>query len=165
MIDFRIESLGKHDRKSFDCGEPALNDYLKIQVSQDIRRQFTACYVLVDNAASVLVGYYTLSACSIAMHDLPEGIAMKLPRYPSVPVVRIGRLAVARAYHGQKLGGMLLIDAIGRSVRSEIAAYAVVVDAKNDDAIRFYQHHGFVSFPLIATSLYLPLSEAVKNLL
>ncbi len=165
MIEYCIELLDKHDRKSFDCGEPELNAYLRTLVSQDIRRRFAACYVLVDNASSVLAGYYTLSAGSVGIRDLSEDVARKLPRYPTVPVIRIGRLAVAKEHHGRKLGSLLLIDAISRAVKSEIAAYAVVVDAKSDDAIRFYEHHGFVRFPILTNVLYLPLSEAIRNLL
>ncbi len=111
---FRIECLDKqqHDRQSFDCGVDVLNHYLQRQATQDMRRQVAICYVAVDTATDQLAGYYTVAAASMALNDLPEATAKKLPRYPVIPAVRIGRLAVARRFQGRKLGGLLLADAI-----------------------------------------------------
>ena len=165
MIGFRIEPLGKHDRRSFECGSPELESYFKTKVSQDIRRRFAACYVIVSIETGRVAGFYTLSSGSVSIRDLPEMLAKKLPRYPSVPVVRVGRLAIATEYHGQKLGGLLLIDAIRRAIASEIAAYAVVVDAKDENAILFYEHYGFTKFESMPNTLYLPLQQALIDLL
>ena len=95
------------------------------------------------------------------MIDLPEHLAKRLPRYPSVPVARLGRLAVDLAYRGRQLGGALLWDAAMRALRAEIAVYALVVDAKDDQAVRFYLHHGFVTFGSQPRQLVLPLTKLV----
>ncbi len=156
---FRIEALAaNHDCGSFSCGVNALDSYFAKQVSQDIRRRATACYVAVDSRNEQIAGYYTLAATGFPLRDLPEAIAKRLPRYPSVPAARLGRLAVARAYRGRKLGSALLWDAIQRSLRSEIAVFALIVDAKDDQAEEFYEHHGFVRFVSRPRQLFLPLT-------
>ncbi|PAY19144.1 GNAT family N-acetyltransferase [Rhodopirellula sp. SM50] len=165
MTAYRIEALANHDRKAFDCGSPELNDYLAKRVSQDVRRRFTACFVMIEKSSGEIAGYYTLSAGGVSIQDLPQHVATKLPRYPSVPVVRLGRLAVAKPHQGKKLGGLLLIDGIRRAVKSEIAAYAIVVEAKDENAIRFYEHYGFTAFSARSNSLFLPLQQAVRDLI
>jgi ribosomal protein S18 acetylase RimI-like enzyme len=156
---FRIEALAaSHDRAGFSCGVDALDAYFHQQVTQDVRRRATACYVAIDTVGAMLAGYYTLAAAGVALADLPAAIAKRLPRYPSVPVARLGRLAVARAYRGRKLGSALLWDAVQRSVRSEIAVFALVVDAKDDQAEAFYEHHGFLRFGSRSRQLFLPLT-------
>ena len=161
---FRIEILQEHDRKTFECGVEALDDYFRLRVGQDIRRRVTFCYVAVDNATDQIAGYYTLSAGSVMLNDLPQKTARRLPRYPTVPIVRIGRLAVDSRYRGRKLGSTLLWDALKRSIDSEIAAYAVVVDAKDDNAAQFSKHHGFVGLSRIEMTLFLPFGDAIKQL-
>jgi hypothetical protein len=103
---FRIEALApRHERSAFDCGVEPLNRYFRQQVTQDIRRRVTACFVAVaEEGSGELAGYYTLASASVALAELPEDIAKKLPRYPTVPAVRMGRLAIARAFAGQGLG-------------------------------------------------------------
>ncbi len=142
---FQIEALSaEHDRAGFSCGTPALDRYFSEQVTQDVRRRATACYVAVD-ATGTIAGYYTLAAGGVPLTDLPPALAKRLPRYPSVPVARIGRLAVGQKYRGQKLGSALLWDAVQRTLRSELAVFALVVDAKDVAAEGFYRHHGFIS--------------------
>ncbi|MCM5415810.1 GNAT family N-acetyltransferase, partial [Escherichia coli] len=82
-----------YDRTSFLCGSDALDRYIKEHVTQDIRRRIAACFVAVDNDHHI-IGYYTLSAASILLTDLPEHLRKKLPRYPTIPAIRMGRLAV-----------------------------------------------------------------------
>jgi predicted GNAT family N-acyltransferase len=89
---------------------------------------------------------------------LPEQLAKRLPRYPSVPVARLGRLPVDQTYRGRKLGSALLWDAGQTAVRSEVAVYALVVDAKDEHAELFYRHHGFVPFKGRSRQLFLPLA-------
>lgn len=160
---FRVELLAKHDRSGFDCGVEALNDYFRSRASQDVRRRMSFCYVAVENETQRVAGYYTLAACGVALGDLPAEMARRLPRYPSVPAVRIGRLAVDRRYQGQKLGGVLLYDAIDRTRRSGVAAFAVIVDAKDDKAVAFYEHYGFVRFRDAERTLFLAIGEAMKR--
>jgi GNAT superfamily N-acetyltransferase len=157
---FVVEPLASsHDRTEFTCGVDALDRYFVHQVGQDVRRRATACFVAREIATGRIAGYYTLSAGGILLAELPSQMAKRLPRYPSVPVARLGRLAVALAYHGLKLGGALLWDAVDRATRSEIAVYALVVDAKDQQAETFYRHHGFVAFGSTPKSLILPLSN------
>jgi ribosomal protein S18 acetylase RimI-like enzyme len=149
---------GSHDRSSFDCGIPALNRYLAEQASQDMRRRVASCFV-ARNDAGRIAGYYTVAAASVPLTELPAAVTKKLPRYRAVPTVRMGRLAVDLGFKGQGLGGALLADALARSMRSEIAAYALVVDAKDAQASAFYQHHGFIPLPEATLTLFLPLAS------
>lgn len=144
---FRVEVLGpEHAREDFSCGVEALDHYLARQVGQDVRRRVSACYVAVEVSSDKVAGYYTLSADGVLLSDLPTTLAKHLPRYPSVPVARVGRLAVDQTFHGQGLGGALIADAAIRAIRSEVVVFAMVVDAKDDAAVAFYRHHGFESF-------------------
>ena len=161
---FQVALLeASHDRTGFDSGSQALNRYfLQQQVTQDIRRRITACFVALagDQRDQRIAGYYTLASSSVLLADLPAAVGKKLPRYPSVPAVRMGRLAVDQRFKGQGLGAALLADALDRAARSDIAAYALVVDAKDDAAAAFYRHHGFIALPSVASTLFLPLSVA-----
>jgi len=114
-----------HDRASFRCGVEPLDRYFREQVTQDIRRRVTACFVAVT-ATGRVAGFYTLASASVLLGDLPVAVGRKLPRYPSVPAVRLGRLAVDQELSGRGLGGALLADALARTIRSGIAACAVV---------------------------------------
>jgi ribosomal protein S18 acetylase RimI-like enzyme len=144
---FQVDVLGPgHDRSTFSCGVEVLDQYLARQATQDIRRRVAACYVATEVASGRVAGYYTLAAGGVALTDLPEALSTKMPRYPSVPVARIGRLAVDQAFQGRQLGGALLADAALRAARSEVAVFALVVDAKDAAAEAFYRHHGFELF-------------------
>ncbi len=161
---FRIEPLhSAHDRKRFASGTPALDRYFREQVTQDVRRRVSACYVAVEITTGHVAGYYTLSAASVLLADLPGEMARRLPRYPAVPVARLGRLAVDQGYRGRGLGGALLWDAVSRAARSEIAVFALVVDAKDAQAEAFYRHHGFVAFGDRPRQLVLPLANLARG--
>lgn len=153
-----------HDRTTFNSGSEPLDRYLREQVTQDARRRVAACFVALDEEQRI-AGYYTLASASLLLADLPGSIGKKLPRYPTVPAVRMGRLAVDQAFKGQGLGGALLADALDRAARSEIAAYALMVDAKDGAAAAFYQHHGFIALPDSPRTLFLPLAtvQASRN--
>lgn len=155
---FRVVSLAsEHDRAGFNSGSEPLDRYLREQVTQDVRRRVTACFVALTDESRV-VGYYTLASASLLLADLPSSIGKKLPRYPTVPAVRMGRLAVDQGFKGLGLGGALLADALDRAVGSEIAAYALMVDAKDETAAAFYRHHGFIALPETPLTLFLPLA-------
>ena len=161
-VPFRVTLLdATHDRAAFSSGSEPLDGYFRRQVTQDIRRRVTACFVALTREQRV-AGYYTLASASMLLGDLPASMANKLPRYPSVPAVRLGRLAVDAVFKGQGLGGALLADAVNRTARSEIAAYALVVDAKDEAAAGFYRHHGFIALPEVPLTLFLPLAVASK---
>ena len=159
---FRISLLDAAlDRSQFQSGSESLDRYFKEQVTQDIRRRVTACFVALDQENRV-AGYYTLASASVPLTDLPVSLAKKLPRYPSIPTVRMGRLAVHQTFKGQGLGAALLADALDRAIHSEIAAYALVVDAKDDVAAAFYRHHGFIALPDATLTLFLSLASVPK---
>lgn len=135
---FGIESLNAgHDRLSFRSGSDPLDRYFREQATQDVKRRVAACFVAVDDSRAI-AGYYTLASAGILLADLPHELGKRLPRYPTVPAVRMGRLAVSQNFKGMGLGGALLADALNRSACSEIAAYALVVDAKDGEAAGFY---------------------------
>jgi ribosomal protein S18 acetylase RimI-like enzyme len=153
----------QHDRGSFSCGTEPLDRYFRQQVTQDVRRRATACYVAVDAANRQVAGYYTLAAGSIPLTDLPAPVSRRLPRYPSVPIARLGRLAVACAYRGRQLGAALLWDAAARAARAELAVFALVVDAKDERAAGFYRHHGFVPIGEGPRQLMLSLAHVASG--
>jgi predicted N-acetyltransferase YhbS len=142
MSGFRIEPLSGQDRKGFTCGSALLDRYFREQVTQDIKRRVASCFVALDDDRQV-AGFYTLAATSIAFDKLSAERARKLPRYPVVPGVLLGRLAVATRFQGQRLGISLVADAILRSTRSDVVGHLMVVDAKDEAAARFYEHLGF----------------------
>jgi ribosomal protein S18 acetylase RimI-like enzyme len=155
---FRLEQLASvHDRSTFNSGSKPLDRYLREQVGQDVRRRVTACFVASTDDGCI-AGYYTLASASLLLADLPDSVGKRLPRYPTLPAVRMGRLAVDQAFKGQGLGGALLADALIRSVRSEIAACSMLVDAKDGVAAAFYRHHGFIALPDSPLTLFLPLA-------
>lgn len=155
---FRLAPLdAAHDRTAFNSDSAPLNRYLREQVTQDVRRRVAACFVALADGQRI-AGYYTLASASLLLADLPASTSKKLPRYPSVPAVRMGRLAIDQAFKGQGLGGALLADALDRAARAEIAAYALMVDAKDESAADFYRHHGFIALPDSPRTLFLPLA-------
>ena len=155
---FRVLPLdAAHDRATFCSDSEPLDRYLREQATQDIRRRVAACFVALADGQRI-AGYYTLASASLLLADLPASIGKKLPRYPTVPAVRMGRLAVDQAFKGQGLGGALLADALARAARSEIAAFTLLVDAKDEAAAAFYRHHGFIALPDLPLTLFLPLA-------
>jgi len=158
--EFHIEPLGPHhDRAGFSCGVEALDNYLKKQARQDVKKRVAAVFVLTPDGKTV-GGYYSLSQFSVDLGMLPQDIAKRLPRYPIVPATLIGRLAVNTAFRGQGLGELLLLDALHRSLTlsQQIASAAVIVDAKDERAMSFYRKYGFLELPSIASRLFLPMA-------
>lgn len=151
-----------HERAAFSSESEPLNRYLREQVTQDIRRRVAACFVALADGQRI-AGYYTLASASLVLSDLPASTGKKLPRYPTVPAVRMGRLAVDLAFKGKGLGGALLADALNRACHSQIAAFALMVDAKDKTAASFYQHHGFIALPDSPLSLFLPLATVKSS--
>lgn len=142
MSAYRIELLGAQDRSAFVSCSDLLDRYLREQAKQDMRRRVTSCFVALDNDG-IIAGYYTIAATSLILDKLSPERIKRLPRYPSIPAVLLGRLAVAQAHQGKRLGGALVADALLRATRAEVMAYAMVVDAKDEQAANFYEHLGF----------------------
>lgn len=145
------------DRKSFRSASVAIDSYFHQRVSQDSRRRITTCYVALDGTGDI-VGFYTLAAANVMLPTIPEKQQKKLPRYPAIPVIRLGRLAVDLRYSGQGIGGALLADALIRAANVDIGAYALTVDAKDTQAANFYLHHGFIPLIDAPLQLFYPLS-------
>jgi ribosomal protein S18 acetylase RimI-like enzyme len=170
MTDFRnlvIAPLNPthdtHDRTGFQCGVEALDRYFKKQAKQDIKRRISRVFVATEpDDPKAVIGYYTLSTLSIELNQLPAKLARKLPKHP-VPAALIGRLAVSNAAQGQGVGKMLLADAIKRTmaVSDQIAIYAMVVDATNENAIGFYEQFGFQRLSDDSLRLFLPLKSII----
>lgn len=162
---FRLEPLnGGHDRVAFACGEEALDRYFQGQATQDMRRHVANCFVAVEVATAKLAAYYTIASASIPMADLPPEEAKRLPRYPTIPAVQIGRLAVDHRFRRQGLGSSLPADAANTALNAAPAAFALLVDASSDEAVAFYRHHGFQQLASQTATLFLPLATAAKIL-
>jgi ribosomal protein S18 acetylase RimI-like enzyme len=150
-----------HDRTGFQCGVEALDRYLKKQAKQDSKRRISRTFVATKlENQKLVIGYYTLSTLSIELNQLPEKLARKLPKHP-VPAALIGRMAVSNAAQGQGIGKMMLADAIKRTlaVSDQIAIYALVVDAIDDNAKGFYERFGFTRLSNDSPRLFLPLKS------
>lgn len=138
-----------HDRAGFDCGEAPLNRYLREQASQEMKRKVAGCWVLVSlDKPDRVLGYYTLSSEAVDMKELGDAdpqVAKKLPRYPRLGAVLLGRLAVDKTAQKQGLGELLLFDAMHRAVSTQIPAVFMITDPKDENAGKFYAKYGFKS--------------------
>ena len=162
-LNLIIEPLGgSHDRNAFSCGMLALDRYLREQASQDIKRRVSNCFVAIDSNVGAVAGYYTLAASSIPIGSLPEDLTKRLPRYPVLPAILVGRLAVDIRYQGRQVGTALIVDALRRSAQAAPASFALIVDAKDSQAAAFYGKHGFTPFESRSLSLFLPIATALK---
>lgn len=158
LEELRFDSR-THDSRAFNCGTPILNEYLARFATQHRRRGLTQIYVLVDSdAPSRVLGYYTLSAAQIDTQHISEDHRQRLPEFP-LPCFRMGRLAVDQEQKGRGFGKHLVGLAVERCLRAreEVAAYALIVDAKDENAALFYQHYGFIACIDSLRTLYLPL--------
>jgi len=160
MPHYEVKPLAsEHDRAAFSCGVEPLDRYFRDQAGQEMRRNVAAVFLLRMLDSSAVAGYYTLSAMSLEPTELPLDLIKRLPRYPTLPALLIGRLAVDRSYQGQGIGRAMLMSALSRSLklRSEVGAIGVVVDAKDDAAGQFYEHYGFQRFLNRRYRLFLPM--------
>lgn len=161
MSRYQIVPLTRqHDRASFCSGVEALDHFLGKQASQEEKRKIARCFVAVSDDSRI-AGFYTLSASSLDLSEIPDDLARKLPRYPSHPVALIGRLAVDRNHQGQGLGAALLVDALKKlsAASNPLAVFALLVKAKDEQAIAFYRHFGFSSVRSRNDLLFLPLPK------
>lgn len=161
---FTIEPLApRHNRKTFSCGVPALDRYIRELATQDVKRRVSNCFVAVTTQREI-VGYYTFAATSLPVTELDSDTVRRLPRYPLLPAGLIGRLAVDTRHGGMRLGSSLIIDAVVRATRSDPAIFAIVVDAKDEVAAAFYLHLGFRRFSSRPMSLFMPIGTALTAL-
>jgi ribosomal protein S18 acetylase RimI-like enzyme len=164
---WRIEPLkAEHNRAAFTCGDSVLDKYIQEYATQDSRRFLAACFVLLPEGSDTVAGFYTLAASSLSLDVLPPALIRKLPKYPAVPATLLGRLAVAAAHQRNRLGEVLLLDALKRSLQmtDQIASHLFVVDANGDRAKMFYLRYGFLELPTISNRLFLPM-KSIRQLL
>jgi ribosomal protein S18 acetylase RimI-like enzyme len=158
---FVIEPLGaKHDRAAFSCGNQQLDSYLQKQAGQDPKKRAAVPFVITPDHKTI-AGFYTLSQYAVDVGELPEDVSKRLPRYPMVSATLLGRLAVSERFRSTFRRERLLMDALHRALQSseQIASAAVIVDAKDGPAVRFYRKYGFIELPKIERHLFLPIAE------
>jgi GNAT superfamily N-acetyltransferase len=164
MADWSIRRLEReHDRSTFDCGQPLLNEWLKTKAGQFDRRDLSRTFVATRPGLIVVLGYYALSTHRVVYDTLPDDQSKGLPRL-DIPVVLLGRLAVDRKVQGEGLGALLLIDALRRSatISEDIGIRAVEVDAIDESTRRFYSKFGFRSLLDDPYHLFMPMHEIRK---
>ncbi|MDP2269436.1 MAG: GNAT family N-acetyltransferase [Archangium sp.] len=161
----RFETLAAaHKRDDFTCGNQALDQWFHTRASQDQKRHVAQVFVALRDDR--IVGFYSLSMFTLALDSLPAALARKLPKYDAIPAAIIGRLARAESERGQGMGGLLVADAIKRvlAASESVAAYAIVVDAKDDAAKHFYEGFGFIPLASQPHRLFLLTQTAAAGL-
>lgn len=162
---FAIEPLSKvHRRKAFSCGNERIDSYFRETVTQDIKRRYATCFVARDLETDRIAGFYTLSSSNVPLAAVPEELAKRLPRYPTVPAVLIGWLGRDQTYAGLGLGEALLFDAIRTVAEAPIGAHAIFADAIDEKAAAFYAGFGFTALSDRPNTLYLPVATAQRLL-
>ena len=162
-VEFAALDPKGHDRKSFDCGVPALNKYLQRYANQDLKRSLTRIYVLAEGPA--IVGYYSISAHSVRRDHLPEDV--QAGPYEDIPFLLLGRLAVDTRFQRQGYGDALIIHAFHstRKAATQIGILGMIVEAKDEKAAAFYEGFGFRRLTGTPRRLVLPITamDAVLN--
>jgi predicted GNAT family N-acyltransferase len=162
----KIEPLdsNKHIRSDFCCGKESLDNYLRKQASQDLKKRATTVFVLVDEPEQNILAYYTLSSYTIDITDLDTATAKRLPRYPLLPATLLGRLAVDLKQTGNRLGELMLIDALKKALSTTVtvASLAIVAEALDESAVKFYVKYGFQPFSQNPMKLYFPMQSVEK---
>lgn len=170
----KLEPLtGHHDRKAFDCGVDALNQWFRQIAIQHQNKGISRTFVAVpadqsaaqtmaaalgrDTGTTAVLGFYALASALVVIEDIPIEMAKSYPR--QIPVTRLGRLAILTSLQGQGLGELLLMDAMARtrSAAQTVGSAGLVVDAKTDGAARFYQRYGFVPCGDRPLKLFMPI--------
>ena len=164
----QVQLLNKsHVRTGFECGKALLDNYIRTQASQDVKRDLSACYVMTEEGKSEVVGYYTLSSNSIERTTFPANMIARLPpSYGDLPTILMGRLAVDNKIKGQRLGEYLLINALNKCVEvsQTIGALAVVVDPIDERAEEFYSGYGFIFLPG-SKKMFIPIKTIEESFL
>jgi ribosomal protein S18 acetylase RimI-like enzyme len=158
---FAIEALSKaHQREAFSCGNERIDRYFRETVTQDIKRRYATCFVARDLETDRIAGFYTLSSSNVPLMAVPEPLASRLPRYPTVPAVLIGWLGRDQSYAGLGLGEALLFDAIRTVAEAPIGAHAIFADAIDEKAAAFYAAFGFTALIDRPNTVHLPVATA-----
>ena len=159
-----VELLNKsHNRNSFDCGNEALNKFLKQIARQHIQKGISRTFVLVDTEQpEIIMSFFTLTLCEVRVEKFLSNFSKK---YPSkVPGVKLARLAVSEAYQRQGIGEIMMIEAMKRAliVAENAGGIGLFVDAKDEAAKTYYSRYGFVSLEDAFLEMFLPLSTIMQ---
>ena len=161
MLQIERLDVSRHNRTLFDCGADSLNIFLRQYARQFNARNIGVTWVAVaDDDPTRVLGYYTLAAGALVTSDLPaEHVAL-----PQIPIMLLGRLAVDLQAQGRGIGQMLLMHALHHALyfSAHVGVYAVVVDALNEQAVKFYRQYGFHPLPSHPYRLYLSMREIAK---
>jgi GNAT superfamily N-acetyltransferase len=163
MADWVIERLRpNHDRSEFACGKAQLDTFLAVLVSQYEKRRLGRTFVATEPDQARVAGYYTLAAGSLDASCLPAAIRKHLPKHP-IPTIHLGRLAVAVAFQGKRLGETLLFHALQRTLElsDDLGAFGVDLWEIDEESRTFYERYGFLALedPL---HLFLPMKTVAK---
>jgi predicted N-acetyltransferase YhbS len=163
LITKPIDAVPPRTYNNFSCGISELDEYLKRYAKKNHKNNIGKTFVYIENES--VIGFYTINMSSVLFNDLPENCKAGVPKYP-IPVAQIGRLAVHSTFQGKEIGSALLVDAFKRIKEASlaIAAFAVVVDAKNEKAKKFYKNFGFIEYKGSNLSLFIPMTS-VNDLL
>ena len=159
---FAIEPLSKaHQRKAFACGNERIDRYFHETVTQDIKRRYASCFVAREIETGRVAGFYTLSSSNVPLTAVPEPLASRLPRYPTVPAALIGWLGRDQAFAGIGLGEAMLFDAMRTVAQAPLGIHAIFADAIDRNAAAFYAAFGFTALNDRPNTLYLPVATAL----
>ncbi|MHB1107951.1 MAG: GNAT family N-acetyltransferase [Lutibacter sp.] len=159
-----IKALNKiYNKKEFDCGYELLNNYIQKQAKQDVNKDLSACFVLI-NKKKLVIGYYTLSANSVPRDDFEDEFVRKLPpSYSDLPTILLGRLAITESSKGNGYGEVLLMDAFERcvSISENLGTLAIIVDPIDSKAQTFYEKYGFIFIPG-TKKMFIPMKTVIE---
>jgi len=149
----------KHDREGFDCGDEALNEFLRRYARKSHERGGAKTFLAIDDAGKSILGFYSLSPVSVDYARTPEIVRRGLARH-DVPGFRLARLAVDRRFQGHGIGGQLLLAAGRRCLlaATEVGGVVLVIDAKNEKVAAWYASFGAVPLLDAPLTLLLPLA-------
>jgi predicted GNAT family N-acyltransferase len=145
-VGFIVKPLEGEDRAAFHCGDEAIDKYFHERASRDVREKLAAVFLLVlEKQPKTIIGFFTLSGQQITCEDLPEELRKKTGRYKVVGVTLLGRMGVAKEFQGQRFGERVLFAALHQAWKAtqHVMSFAVVVDAKSESLISFYEKYGF----------------------
>lgn len=164
-----IASLGEsHDRKAFDCGVAALNEFLRKTALQHRKKGLSNTFILADeDAPEKILGFFTLSFLEVEITAIPKEHSRHLPKLSRLPAAKLARLAVDRTCQGKGYGDILVADAIKRimnTAKDSGGITGLFVDATDDNAVSFYVRFGFLPLRDSPLKLFIPLKQLTDNI-
>ena len=160
LADWREEPVARQDRASFDCGDDAMNGFLRNHARKNHERGASKTFLAVSKENGAILGFYTLSPAEAEFERVPDKFRKGLGRY-AVGGFRLARIAVSRNQQGKGLGGQLLMAAGLRCIRAaaEVGGSLMFIDAKNERVVTWYRTYGTLSLDARPLSLFLPLAS------